>query len=186
MVLAALAACAVPWPARAAPRDYVLDAAASEVAFSYVLEGVTGRGTMPIDRADLTLDFERAANSSAEVTLDAAGARTGVFFVTEALKGRSVLNTADHPKIRFRSRDFAARDGGATITGDVTIRGVTRPLTLEAEIFRRAGSELGDLSRLTVRLTGAVNRSDFGATGYADLVANRVGLEITARLSRRG
>ncbi len=175
---------ALPSAARAVPRDYVLEPDVSEVAFSFVLEGIDSRGTMPIERADLTLDFDRVANSTAQVTLDAGRARTNAFFITEALKSQSVLNTAAHPKITFTSRRISAQGAGARIEGDVTLRGVTGPLTLNAQIFRRAGTEAGDLSRLTVMLTGSVSRSAFGASGYANLVEDRVGLNITARLRR--
>jgi len=173
---------ALPWSAGAEPRAYVLERDRSEVAFTYVLEGRSGTGTMPIESADIVLDFENASRSSARIRLDAAEAQTGVFFVTEALKSDSVLDTDDHPTITFVSREFVPQEGGARVTGDVTVRGVTRPLTLDADIFRQRGTEAGDLSRLTVRLTGAIDRSDFGATGYPDRVADRVGLEITARL----
>lgn len=180
----AAALAAVPRPAAAAADRYLLETDRSEVQFRYTLEGVPGTGTMPIVSADLRLDFDRAANSSANVVLDASRARTGVIFVTQALKSGDVLNTAAHPRIVFRSRSFAARSGGASVAGDVTIRGVTRPLTLAAAIFRQEGTAEGDLSRLTVQLTGHVSRSAFGAGGFADLVADRVDLQITARLRR--
>ena len=95
-----------------------------------------------------------------------------------------MLDTANHPQITFQSRRFDAGPGGAQVTGDVTIRGVTRPLTLDAEIFRQQGTEAGDRSRLTVTLTGSVSRSAFGADGFAALVDDTVGIDITVRLRR--
>lgn len=171
-------------PASAAPVRYRLDPAASQVTFGYVLAGQRAEGTMPITRADLALDFRAVDRSSARVSLDADGTRTGVIFVTETLKGPEMLDTGRHPQIDFVSRRIAGSVNGATITGDVTIRGVTRPITLAAEIFRRRGSAEGDLSRLTVLLTGALDRHDFGASGYRNLVAPTVDLRILARLSR--
>jgi len=169
-------------PACAEPRDYMLEADESRVEFTYTLMGNAATGTMPIRQADLTIDFEVLERSSARVMLDAAATRTGAVFVTEALKGGSVLDTDTHPTVTFVSRSFAKAGNGARIAGDVTIRGVTRPLTLDAEIYRRRGSEPGDLSRLTVLLTGAIDRHDFGASGFPDMVAPEVGLRIVARL----
>jgi polyisoprenoid-binding protein YceI len=181
-----LIAAAFAGPAAAAPRSYRLEPDGSAVGFTYRLSGSPSEGTMPVRRADLMLDFDRVSNSRAVVELDAAGTRTGFIFATEALKSATVLDTTAYPLIRFESTRIAPRGSGATVEGRVTIRDVTRPLVLEAEIYRRAGSAAGDLSRLTVVLTGTVSRSDFGASGYGDLVADRVDLRITARLRQAG
>ena len=51
----------------------------------------------------------------------------------------------------FQSTSVVGRATAAEVTGNLTIRGVTRPVTLKAEIFRPQGSAAGDRSRLTVR-----------------------------------
>jgi polyisoprenoid-binding protein YceI len=71
------------------------------------------------------------------------------------------------------------------VTGNLTIRGVTRPVTLLAEVFRPKGSAEDDRSRLTVRLTGRVNRSDFGAAGWSDMVGDEVRIVINARIDAK-
>lgn len=171
-------------PALAAPSSYSLDSNASRVNFGYELGGVEGHGTMPITRADLVLDFDVASHSTARVTLNANGVETPTGLVTDALKSEDVLNADAYPEISFVSRSVTSIPGGATIVGDVTLRGVTRPLTLRAEIYRPQGTAPGDLSRLTVKLTGQINRHDFGASGYSGLVDEIVTLDITARLLR--
>ena len=181
--LAALV-CAVATPARAAPARYALDPAGSEVRFAFRMGGVDTSGTMPVTRADITLDFDRAARSTATVTLAADRAETGVALMTSALKSQDVRATDQHPAIRFVSTSFAATESGAVVQGDVTVRGVTRPLTLQATIFRPPGSAPGNRSQLTVRLTGQIDRHDFGASGYPALVEPTVTLDIRARLSR--
>jgi len=121
------------------------------------------------------------------VSVSVAGAQTGLVLANGALKSAEALDAACHPEVRFvTNRVTLAEDerlsGGATISGRVTPRGVTRPLTLNANVFRRPGSAPDDLNQLTVSLSGALNRSDFGANGYAGLVANRVTLDITAAI----
>jgi len=59
-------------------------------------------------------------------------------------------------------------------------------VTFQATISRLPGSAADDFSRLTVRLTGSVNRSDFGATGWAEMVGDEVRIIITARIDARG
>ncbi len=172
-------------PLAAAPVHYDLQKDASTVAFETRFGAQTISGDIPLASADLVLDFERLSNCTINVVLDAAHAGASFPFAAEALRGDSVLDARDHPKMTFRSTSVKPVDDGAKVTGKLTIRGITRTVTLDARIRRQKGTEAGDLSRLTVRLTGTVNRSDFGATGFADLVSDRVGIEITARITRR-
>ncbi len=173
----------------AAQVPYRLDPDATSVEFSYVLSGVPQNGTMPISNADIRIDASQLTNSRVSVSLDVSGARTKLPFARSAMLSRDVLNAAEFPTIRFNSTHISlGADGrlsdGSTITGDLTIRGVTRPITLQASFYRQRGSNPDDLGTLSIRLTGALNRNDFGATGYADLVGELVGLDIRAEITR--
>ena len=66
----------------------------------------------------------------------------------------------------------------------MTIRGVARAAVLHATLFRPHGSQPTDLSLLTIHLTGAVLRSDFGAVGWSDMVGDQVRLDIVAQIAR--
>lgn len=59
-------------------------------------------------------------------------------------------------------------------------------VTLKAQLFRPQGSSADELDQLTVKLSGRVNRSDFGATGWADMVGDEVRITITARIDAQG
>ena len=61
---------------------------------------------------------------------------------------------------------------------------MTRPATLQARIYRQDGFKPGDYSHLSILLTGTVNRSDFGATGWSDMVGDQVRLRILARIAQ--
>lgn len=185
--MALLVALALPWPAMARPTRYRLDPASSRVGFTYWLSGAAQTGEMPVIRADLVIDPTNLAASTADVAVSARQARTGFFFATQALKSAAMLNAAQFPEIRFvstavRLSPSGRFSDGATLTGDLTVRGITQQVTLKADLFRAAGSERGDLSRLTIRLTGEISRTAFGATAYPDLVADTVGLDIRASI----
>ncbi len=175
--------CLLAAPVLAAPARYSLDERSSSVGFEtdFGANQITGR--MPVSRADLTLDFEQIANSTVEVTLDVTGAKASFPFAAQAMKGPKVLDATRYPEITFASTSVRATGDSATVKGNVTIRGITRPLTLKATIWRQQGTEPGDRRHLTVRLIGKVNRSAFGATGYDDLVSDEVRLDILARIS---
>lgn len=156
----------------------------SEVAFFYEFSGNQTRGRMPVKAADLSLDFDDVRKSRVSVRLDPSRARAGFAFATEAMKGESVLDTARYPEIRFRTTAFRQTPDGARVTGELTVRGVTRPVTLNGRLFRAPGAAEGDNRRLTVRLTGSLSRSAFGAVGFPKLVGDRITLDITAALQQ--
>ena len=118
------------------------------------------------------------------MVLDSAHAEASFPFAAQAMRGPKVLDSADFPQISFQSTSVVAKGDGAEIKGQVTLRGVTRPMVMQAMIWRQKGYEAGDLSHLTIRLTGSVNRSDFGAVGWSDMVGDQVRLDILARIAR--
>lgn len=171
----------------AAPTRYQLDTSASQVGFIYTLNGAEQKGTMPVSVANLMIDPENLQAAKVDVEVNVRKARTGLIFATEALKAPSVLDAGQFPAIHFVATEIQLGakgriSDGATIIGDVTMRGVTKPITFEATLYRLQGSQPDDLSQLTIRLTGTVNRSDFGADGYAKFVGEIIKLDILARI----
>lgn len=171
---------------RAEPVPYALDPDASTVGFETDFGPDLITGTIPLVTADLALDFTDVTRSTIAVVLDVSGATASFPFAAQALKGPKVLAAKDHPQMSFASTAVRRKGEAADVDGMLTIRGVTQPVTLKAEIFRPQGSDEGDLDRLTVRLTGAVRRSDFGATGWSDMVGDEVRIIITARIDATG
>lgn len=168
----------------AAPQAYRLDTARSSVGFTYAIEGSAAQGTMPVKSADVTLDLDNLSQSRVHVTLDAESARAGFILATQAMKDAKVLHTRRFPEIIFRSTTITGDLSGATVTGDLTLRGVTRPVTLTVGLYRQRGTEPLDRRNLVVLLTGEISRAAFGATGYAGMVDDTIGLRILARITR--
>jgi polyisoprenoid-binding protein YceI len=181
LILAAALAAA---PALAAPARYALEPDASTVAFAWDFGRDEVQGRMPVSSADLVIDFAQVAASKVDVAVNVAAAEAGFPFATQAMKGPKVLDAANFPQIVFHSTRVRPEGDGARVEGLITIRGVTRPAVLQAQIYRRQGSAEGDLSRLSILLTGTVHRSEFGASGWSDMVGDDVRLRILARISR--
>lgn len=172
-------------PAAAAPVSYRLDPEASQVRFTFTLAGLAQTGTMPIRSARVTIDPQRLAKSRIRVELDAAGARTPLDIATRSMTGPEILDTARYPTITFETTHVqTGADGrlsdGAVIHGKLTIRGVTQPISLTADLYRPPGTAPDDLATLSARIRGQISRNRFGASGFAGLVADRVGFDITA------
>ncbi|NDW45344.1 YceI family protein [Ruegeria sp. PrR005] len=176
-------------PAAAAPARYVLDRDRSEVGFSFDLAGTRLRGTMPVARAEVLVDLSDLSRSSVDVTLDVARARVALPLARQAMLGPDILWAERYPETRFVSaRIRLGPQGriseGAEIVGHLTIRDVTRPVTLRVALYRQPGSAPEDLDFLEIRLTGSVSRRAFGASGRADIVRDRVDLDISATIRR--
>jgi len=178
-----LALTLIAGPLAAATR-YVLDPEGSNVDFYYRFSGNEVQGTIPVTSTELFLDFQNVTNSRVSVTLDVTGARAGFVFATQAMKGPTVLDAENHPEIRFQATRFLQSGNIALVSGQLTLHGVTRPITLRAQLFRAQGTQDQDFSRLVVRMTGALSRQAFNATGYKDLVGDEIRLDITAALTQ--
>ncbi|MDA3857738.1 MAG: YceI family protein [Roseovarius sp.] len=139
---------------------------------------------MPVKSATMRIDLRNVSASQIDVSLDASGAKAGFFFATQAMKGPEVLDTARFPTVRFTSTRITGSLLKATVVGDLTVRGVTRPVTLNAALYRQRGTDPVDLDNLTVLLTGTISRSAFGANGFSAKVGDKIGLRIIARIEK--
>jgi polyisoprenoid-binding protein YceI len=184
-ILALLAAPVLAAPALAAPVPYDLQADKSVVGFETDFTGgikITGR--MPVASADLSIDFNSVAGSRFDVTVSAAKASTSNPLATQAMTGGKVLDVAEFPTIHFESTKIRPKGAGAEVTGNMTIRGVTKPVTMSAQIYRQKGSAAGDRTNLSILLTGSISRKAFGAAGFPDMVGDEVRLKILARITK--
>ncbi|MFQ6548686.1 YceI family protein [Aestuariibius sp. 2305UL40-4] len=181
--------CVILWcvfgaSAWADPERYALDAGQSTVGFTYDFTGREVQGQMPVADADLLIDLDRVSASRVAVSLDPSKADGGFAFASQALRSAQVLDAARHPRITFQSTSITGDLSGARVTGNLTVRGVTRPVTLNAALYRQQGTAAGERDRLSIILTGAVDRTAFGASGYPGYVGPVIDITILARVDR--
>ena len=172
-------------PVMAAPRAYEIDYGASQIGFVYLFNGEEVKGSFPKFKGDLVLDFQNIKNSKIDVTIETRTAKGGFVFATSALRGLKVLNVKNFPTIKFTSQSAQMSNGVAKIKGDITVRGVTRPLTLTAKFFQLQGQDPKDRENLVVQISGTINRHDFGASGFPKMVGDTLAITIKARINRR-
>lgn len=103
-------------------------------------------------------------DSGVEVTIDAASIDTGEAKRDEHLRSPDFLDVEDHPTLTFRSTE-ARRTGERTleVDGDLTIRGVARPVTLDVEYLGVTQDPWGN-TRAAFSATTEINREEFGIT----------------------
>jgi polyisoprenoid-binding protein YceI len=170
--------------AHAAPITYAFDYSDSDIGFLYEFDGQEIRGRFPDFTGELTLDFQRVANSRVNVIIDTTTALGGFVFATQSLKSPSVLHTTKYPQMIFVSRQARAEGNGAIVSGDLTIRDVTRPVELTVTVLRDAGTEPSERDNLILRVKTSISRSDFDAGGYQEYVSDTLDIDIRARIKR--
>ena len=122
------------------------------------------RGTFGAFDGTLTFDPANPAAAAVDVTIQVDSINTGVADRDAHLKSPDFFDAATYPTITFKSTHVEATgDNTAKVTGDLTIRDVTKPLTLDVEFLGQANSPFGDV-RGGFEATGKINREDFGLT----------------------
>ena len=124
--------------------------------------------------------------SSVEVTIDAASIDTRDETRDGHLRSPDFLDVENHPTLQFVSTGVKQTgDSTGIVTGDLTVRGVTRPVELEVEFLGLVTDPWGG-QRLGVSVTGEIDREEFGLTwnqaleAGGVLVGKRIKLEIEA------
>ncbi|AVV46336.1 YceI family protein [Streptomyces sp. ID05-04B] len=160
-----------PDPALAAlTGEWMIDPAHSRVGFSVRHALVTTvRGAFTRYESRLYFDGRDPARSRAEIVLSTASVDTGVEQRDAHLAGRDFLDAATYPRMRFTST--AVQLSGSDVyrmTGDLTIRNVTRPVVLELTYLGHVVDPFG-YERAGFDGTTTIDRSDWGLTYNARL-----------------
>jgi polyisoprenoid-binding protein YceI len=179
-----LALSLAPALALAAESTWNLDASHSNAGFAIrhlVVSTVRGNftkftGTLKLDEADVT-------KSTVEATLDVASVDTRVADRDAHLKSPDFFDVAKYPTMTFRStKVVAAGKDKLAVTGDLTLHGVTRPVTLEVATSPEVKGMFGE-TRRAFAATGKIDRKDFGLTWSKLVEAGPVlGDEVTLTL----
>ena len=145
--------------------NWTLDDAHSSVTFSVRHMMVTTvRGDMKIRSLDLAFDPDRPEASNVCVTLDAASIDTGNPGRDQHLRSEDFLQAETHPTIDFVSSRIVVRDDrSGEIHGDLSIRGVTRPVVLHAS-FAGLVADMQGGDRAAFSASTTIDREDFGLT----------------------
>lgn len=149
-------------PALALAGTWSIDAAHSQAAFSVkhlVISTVRGEfgkttGTVTLDEADPT-------RSRVEATIDATTINTRIPDRDAHLRSPDFFDVAKYPTITFRSTRVAKAKDGLEVTGDLTLHGVTRPVTLQVSTSPEVKG-MGGETRRAFAATARINRQDFG------------------------
>jgi polyisoprenoid-binding protein YceI len=149
------------------------------------------RGELGEVTGAIHLDPDDLSRSSVVARIDAAGIATRNADRDTHLRSADFLDVANHPEITFRStRVRPVEPSHVSVDGELTLRGVTRPVTLEVELSGEIRDPWGNVKR-GVLATARLNRKAFGVSWNATMdgggivVGETVDVTIEAEIVRR-
>jgi polyisoprenoid-binding protein YceI len=138
-------------------------------------------GRFTVKEGTLNLDEAKPENSSVDAVVDIDSLVTGIDKLNEHLKSPDFFDAAKFPTAEFKSTSVKVTGKDtADVTGDLTLHGVTRPVTLHMTLNKIGVHPMSQ--KKAVGFTGAVTvkRSEFGIDKYVPAVSDDIVLEIEA------
>lgn len=194
VALVAIAALAVPATAqvpgapdiaRVATGTYAADPHHTQVAWQInhfgfsEYDGIFGNAT-----GTLTLDPAHPTAAAVAIEVPVSGLVTILAALDTNLKSPNFFDAARYPTVTFKSTRVTFVGTKATITGDLTLHGVTRPVTLAAHLVGAGANPVSKKATVGFAATATIKRSDFGMPMYLPALGDTVDLRIDAAFER--
>lgn len=167
--------------------DYVLDTARTRIGFTARAALVsTVRGHFEAFDGGARLDGGTPSASSVRITIRAASVQTRHRKRDDHLRGGDFLDVGAHPVLTFVSTRVEQVDAtGFKVTGDLSVRGATRPVTVDFTLAG-AGSDATGTFRAHFLGRTALDRADWGVSGGGAMIGRKVTLEFDVTAVRQG
>mgnify|MGYP006275430563 FL=1 len=163
----------------AAPVTYAVDSTHTYPRFSYSHFGYsTQLSTFGKTTGKVVLDAE-AKTASVEIVIDTKSVNTNFVDFNEHIQGEDFLDTAKFPTATFKSTKVVfAGDKPQSIEGLLTIKGVTKPVTLTVTSFQAMPHPMMKKPALGANAYTVIKRSEFNAGKYAPYVGDDVRIDV--------
>lgn len=169
----------------AAPVTYRIDPTHTDVIASWSHLGFSN----PIAHfgqvdGSITYDAQNPGASSVEVTIPLSGMNSHVPAFDKHLRSADLFEADRYPTITFRSTKVeAAGEGRLRVTGDLTVKGVTRPAVLDVTLNKVGEHPMKKVPTIGFDATTTLKRSDFGIAYAVPAVSDEVRIRITTEAS---
>jgi polyisoprenoid-binding protein YceI len=169
----------------AAPVTYMIDESHSFSRFSYNHLGLSTQQSR-FNKNNGKIVFDAAAQTgSVEVTIDAKSIDTGFAAFNQHIQGEDFLDTAKFPTATFKSSKVEfLNDKPAKIFGDLTIKGVTKPVVLEVTSFQATIHPMRRKDAIGANAFTTIKRSEFNAGKYVPAVSDEVRIDLAIEALR--
>jgi len=165
---------------------YKADPFHSQVMYSYGHLGfTTNMGLLSGANGTLTLDPKAPNNAKLSIDVPVNTIHTTIAKLDEELVSPMFFDAAKFPNAHFESTSVTANGNSATINGDLTIHGVTKPATINATFVAVGSSMMTKKEYISFNGTAKIKRSEFGVGMGVPMVGDDVNLTITAAFEKQ-
>jgi polyisoprenoid-binding protein YceI len=183
--LALVALCSAP-ASFAGTETYRIEKTHADLLFSIDHAGFTQKhGWFRDFDGSLQYDAAKPENSKVEVVVKTDSLDTALPARDKDVKGETFLDTAKYPEMRFVSTKVVpGANQELRIEGNLTLHGVTKPITLNAKLNKAGPNPFDKRPTLGFSATGALKRSDFGMSSYIPVVGDAVTIKLDVEFNR--
>jgi len=175
--------------APAAAETYEIDAGHTTVGFQVRHMGVSNVvGRFGAFEGKVTLDSDNLKDTSAEITIDVSSVYTGLQKRDDHLRNADFFDVDQHAQATFKSTGTKnVTSDGFDLTGNLTLLGVTKPVTLKVSGLSGEVEDPWGGVRRGATATATIKRSDYGMTFYVaeGVVGDEVKLNLEVELMRK-
>lgn len=166
--------------AQAEPVQYAFDKDHTSIVFHVNHLGFSNfQGEFQQFDGTLVFDADKPQNSSVEVKVDVNSVDTDVAKLDDHLKSPDFFDANKFPSMVFKSKSIdVTGEKTGKITGDFTMLGVTKEVTLDVTLNKAADHPMMKVPAVGFSATGKIKRSDFGMNTYVPAVADEVVISI--------
>lgn len=170
----------------AAPETYVIDNTHTFPRFEYSHFGYSTQLSR-FDKTAGTIVLDRATKSGTiDVTIDTTSVDTGLPLFNGHIQGEDFLDTKKFPTITFKSNKLNFKgDTLASVDGNLTIKGVTKPVTLDITSFKCMPHPMTKKDACGANAVTKIKRTEFNAGKYAPNVGDEVTLTIAVEAMKQ-
>jgi polyisoprenoid-binding protein YceI len=166
--------------------SYKVDSYHTQVGFSISHFGFTNYyGLFSVAKGALQLDPAKLSAAKLDISLQVDSITTTVAQLTDELKGDKWFDTAKYPTASFSSTKVVPTIKGATVTGNLTLHGLTKPVVLEVRFIGAGVNPIDKAYTVGFEATATIKRSDFGVTTYVPAIGDEVQLNIAGAFEQQ-
>lgn len=166
-------------PALAAPETYTIDGTHTFPRFSYSHLGYSTQLSRFNSTSGKVVYDAAAKTGTVDIVIDAKSVDTGYATFNEHIQGEDFLDTAKFPTATFKSTKVVFEgDKPAKIEGQLTIKGVTKPVTLTVTDFKAAPHPMLKKNAIGANAWTVIKRSEFNAGKFAPYVGDDVRIDV--------
>ncbi len=179
IALSMLAAAFLSTAVMAVPETYIIDNGHTNPTFGYTHLGFSKQSAR-FDKTSgkITVDSE-ASTGMADITIETKSINTGNPIFNDHLAKEKYFNIEKYPTITFKSKNFKFNgDAVKSIEGDLTIKGVTKPVTLTLNHFHCGVHPMAKKKACGANATALIKRSEFNMGESVPFVSDEVNLNI--------